>query len=380
MIILVSKYKLLAFYFFKYLICSLLGIASFTVPSVLANHHDAFWPLQEYWQQYPQQQKLSQAFAERVRLQSQPFVHSQDIPVKIFVIYPGKQISDYWRRSIESFTARLKEAGIKYHLQAHHTKPASALEQQQRLLQKAHRFQPDYIIFTLDAKQHGTLIERILQLNTTKLILQNITTPVKTWPRQPFLYVGFDHATGTQLLANYYQARTDFNDQFATVMWSPGYISDARGHYFNKVMQQQSDLTLTDSYYTKASRRSAYKSAKQILIRHPKVKFIYASATDVAFGVLDAIKEQNRQGEVMLNGWGGGESELQALLAGEIDVTVMRMNDDNGVAMADAIQLDLEGQGALVPQIYSGDFVVVDKHISRVELEQLKARAFRYSQ
>lgn len=365
---------------FKYLCYGLFGLTSCILSAAPSNSPTDFWPLQEYWQQHPQEYKLSQAFAERVRQQSQPFTRAQTMPVKIFVIYPGKQISDYWRRSIESFTARLQEAGIKYHLQAHHTKPATALEQQQRLLQKAHRFQPDYIIFTLDAKQHSALIERILQLNTTKLILQNITTPVKSWSRQPFLYVGFDHATGTQLLADYYQAHTDFNDQFATVMWSPGFISDARGHYFNQVMQQQSHLTLTNSYYTKASRRSAYQSAKKILLQHPKVKFIYASATDVAFGVLDAIKEQNRQGQVMLNGWGGGESELQALLAGEIDVTVMRMNDDNGVAMADAIQLDLEGRGKQVPQIYSGDFVVVDKHISRVELDQLKARAFRYSQ
>lgn len=65
---------------------------------------------------------------------------------------------------------------------------------------------------------------------------------------------------------------------------------------------------------------------------------------------------------------------------GEMDVTVMRMNDDNGVAMAEAIRLDLQGNVAMVPTIYSGSFSIVDQSIGNTKLDELKKnRAFRYS-
>jgi len=80
---------------------------------------------------------------------------------------------------------------------------------------------------------------------------------------------------------------------------------------------------------------------------------------------------------VWLNGWGGGAVELEAIRNGLLDVTVMRMNDDTGVAMAEAI-----GQDMLllpVPTVYSGEFALVDGNTSEADLEALKAKAFRYS-
>ncbi|MGB0989833.1 MAG: hypothetical protein ACPGUI_03280 [Halarcobacter sp.] len=62
-----------------------------------------------------------------------------------------------------------------------------------------------------------------------------------------------------------------------------------------------------------------------------------------------------------------------------MDVTVMRMNDDNGVAMAEAIKFDISNQSYKVPTIYSGEFALVDKNIDKTELENLKNIAFRYT-
>ncbi|MGB1320617.1 MAG: ABC transporter substrate-binding protein, partial [Vibrio gallaecicus] len=66
-----------------------------------------------------------------------------------------------------------------------------------------------------------------------------------------------------------------------------------------------------------------------------------------------------------------------ALEKGELDVTVMRMNDDTGIAMAEGIKWDLEGY--TVPTVYSGDFAIVTKNDSPERVSRLKARAFRYS-
>ncbi|MCV5919740.1 ABC transporter substrate-binding protein, partial [Escherichia coli] len=80
---------------------------------------------------------------------------------------------------------------------------------------------------------------------------------------------------------------------------------------------------LQSAYYTKATKQSGYEAAKASLEKYPDVDFIYACSTDVALGAVDALKELGRD-DVMINGWGGGSAELEALSKGELDVTVMR--------------------------------------------------------
>ena len=57
----------------------------------------------------------------------------------------------------------------------------------------------------------------------------------------------------------------------------------------------------------------------------------------------------------------------------------MRINDDNGIAMAEAIKLDIVGKTHQVPTIFSGNFAVIKKGIKKEKLQLLKEKAFRYS-
>ena len=57
----------------------------------------------------------------------------------------------------------------------------------------------------------------------------------------------------------------------------------------------------------------------------------------------------------------------------------MRMNDDNGVAMAETIRLEILGRKDEVATIFSGEFGLVSKEVSMEELSFLKKKAFRYS-
>ncbi len=82
---------------------------------------------------------------------------------------------------------------------------------------------------------------------------------------------------------------------------------------------------------------------------------------------------------MLLNGWGGGSAELEAIKKGELDVTVMRMNDDNGVAMAEAIRLRLLDRDREVPTIFSGQFKLVSGSTPKEEIRTFQKRAFRYS-
>lgn len=339
-----------------------------------------YWLIDEFLERHPEQQSLSDQFSLQVRTTPSPIVRQLIRPVKISVVYPGEQVSDYWRRSIRSFEARMNELNIPYVMESVYTKPAVALREQAQHILKAMGDETDYLIFTLDARRHQDIIERIIAAGKPKLILQNITTPIKAWDeRQPFMYVGFDHVEGTKLLADWYNRSVPDLNRYALVYWAKGYVSEVRGDSFIDLMKQGKGPTLVSAYYTDASRQNAFENASRILQESTDLNLIYACSTDVALGVSDAIRSYGKTGKILVNGWGGGSAELDALAEGQLDVTVMRMNDDNGVAMAEAIKLDVMGEAYKVPTIYSGDFAVVSKDTPKAEVEKLKARAFRYS-
>jgi len=339
-----------------------------------------YWLANEYLEKNPQQKTVSNDFVNLIRNDSIKLSIKQNKPVKIVMVYPGNQISDYWRRSKDSFEKRLQELGVKYELKDYFTKPAIQIKEQAKHLLKAIKGDTDYLIFTLDALKHSQFIERILSNKKPKLILQNITTPVKKWGnRQPFLYVGFDHVTGSKLLANYYINKTNEEGKYAVLLGTKGYVSDMRGKEFITYVSNKSKLKNVDSYYTNFDKKKAMRATAELLKNHNDLKFIYACSTDIALGVSEVLKQRNLTGKILTNGWGGGSSELKAIGENLLDITVMRINDDNGIAMAEAVKLDLQGQGNKVPTVFSGDFAIVEKGIAEDKIEMLKKKAFRYS-
>ena len=345
-----------------------------------SNAHEKYWLVDEYLDLNPEQKIISKNFIKIVSSKAVQITVNQKKTVKIVMVYPGNQISDYWRRSKVSFEKRLEELNINYELKDYFTKPAVEIKNQAKQLLTAIKEDTDFLIFTLDASKHSQFIERILSRKKPKLILQNITTPVKRWgKRQPFLYVGFDHVIGSTHLANYYIDKTNSTGNYAVLYGTRGYVSYMRGTEFINYVSQNSQLKLVDSYYTDFNKDKAIKATTQILKEHKDVKFIYAGSTDIALGVVEVLKKNNLTGKILVNGWGGGSNELKAIEDELLDITVMRINDDNGVAMAEAVKLDLENKSFKVPTIYSGDFAIVKKGIDKKKLQDLKDKAFRYS-
>jgi len=358
------------------ILCFILSVAISNCRAADPLH--AFWTLEEFLRDHPEEVALGRAFANRVQADAEPLRLEQTQPVKIAVIYPGEQVSDYWRRNLIAFEARMKELGVNYRLKRYFTRPAVEERQQVKYLLDALHSDPDYLIFTLDSLHHKRVIERVINKGRPKLLLQNITTPIRQWQdNQPFFYVGFDHVEGTRLLADYYLRRTNGNADFGVIYFSRGYVSAARGDTFIEMMASHPGMRLRTAYYTDADRSSARQASLAALMDYPALRFLYACSTDVAMGVIDALREAGRLGEVWVNGWGGGAAELEAIRHGELGATVMRMNDDTGVAMAEAIGQDLLRQP--VPTVYSGEFALVTANTSEAQLRALEARAFRYS-
>lgn len=352
-------------------------IVFFSYPALSSLNMSGYWEYEEYLEQHPEQSALTAKLVNSVNAKPVKIAQVQSKPIKISVIYPGQQVSDYWRRNIKAFEMRLDKLGIQYQLNQVFTRPTLDLRQQSLSLMEAMQNKPDYLVFTLDTTRHQKFIEHVLTSLDTKLILQNITTPVRAWDdRQPFMYIGFDHALGSLMLAEEYKRRIKKSSDYSVLYRSPGYVSDARGDTFIEHMSYKDEYKLASSYYTQANKTSAYEAAANLLDRNSDIEFIYACSTDVALGASDALQDLKRH-DILINGWGGGSAELKALQEKKLDFTVMRMNDDTAIAMADAIKWDIEGKA--VPTLYSGEFVLVTSDDALERIEKLKAKAFRYS-
>jgi len=303
-------------------------------------------------------------------------------PVKIAFATPLKQVSDYWRRSIDSFQGRMEEIGLEYVVKEFSTK-ADENRKLSESIQAALKIDPDYLVVTLNDPGDKIIISRLLGNEKVKVIIQNTTIPDEDWKETPpLMYVGFDHTLGTRFIADEYinRFKEEKHIEYAMLYFIKGsQVSKLRGDFFNEIMAEHTKFSLVAEYYTEGSRATAKNATLKILEDNPDIKFIYACSTDIAFGILDALKEHRLTKKILVNGWGGGAGELDSLLSGGLDFTVMRMNDDNGVAMAEAVRLDLESTLNTKPLIFSGEMVIVRQGISQEEIFKLKKRAFRYS-
>jgi autoinducer 2-binding protein LuxP len=335
-----------------------------------------YWQYDEYYRLHPEQTPALMELTQAVRRPAEPIDPAlQSRPLRIAMVYPSLQASSYWPDSEHAVQRRLKQLGIRYELKARYTEPNIQLIEQVDQIRELLDWQPDYLLYTLDSSRQQSIIERLIQNSDTRLILQNITTPLKSWgDRQPHLYVGFDHAEGARMLVQHFRQRFPDGADYGVLFRSQGLISQLRGMTF--IQSAPANHRLRSSYYTDSSRAGGRKAALQMLSEQPDLDYIYACSTDVALGAVDALAELGRT-DVVVNGWGGSPAELEQLRLGGLKAVLMRINDDNAIAIAEAIKRDL--QGLSLPLIYSSDFVVLDDGMTEDEIMRYEAMSRRYS-
>jgi autoinducer 2-binding protein LuxP len=301
------------------------------------------------------------------------------IPVKIAVIYPAIQRSDYWRFSVRSMEKRLEELGVNYEILRYFSKPSGDSRLQVSQIADAIKKKADYIAVSVDNQNIKRHISSILIKGKPKVFIQNLTTPLTHWlDNPPLMYVGFDHIEGAKKIADHYVKHFSNGAKYLMLYGSKGTVSKLRGEGFESYSSTKG-FTPVAKFYTDFDSEKAYQATINTLKKHSDISFIYACSTDIAAGAARALKEKGLSQKIMLNGWGGTELELDLIKKKELDFTVMRINDDNGIAIAEAVKFDIEDRSKAVPAVFSGEFVTVSKEMANEEIEKLRKKAFRYS-
>jgi len=302
-----------------------------------------------------------------------------DEPPKIAVIYPSQDVSDFWLRSYMAMEARFNEMGLKFEA----TQFASNMGD--LLLQSTYSEQVaeddfDYVIFgpsELQAQQDD--IKRLMDAGK-KVIVLNFDTPLQAWgDDQPMMYTTFSHLFGALNICNWIVENLGTEGTYAMIRGTPGGVDDQRSGGFQECLAEKSDWKLAYEHYGDFQREGGFNGAQQIIQAYPEVTLLHNANTAMAMGAISAVQAADAGEKVQVTAWGGTGDELEALRNGELVATPMRMSDDVGVAMAEAIRADIEGRTDDIPLVFLGRIDIVSSASGPDVVDAFEKEAFRYT-
>jgi autoinducer 2-binding protein LuxP len=339
------------------------------------------WTMLEYFELVPEEKEKLDALRAISEVAAVPISVEVDRQFIAFVA-PSFNLSEGWSRGRIAFEKRLQELGIPFKIDDY----GSTDQDHQR--QSAHvdailAAGPEYYNFVVFGPTELGIqkanIESLIEAGFN-VVIWNYNTPLKDWEgKQPLSYIGFDHAEGANLLCDWVLERTGGVGNFAVMRFIPGFIDDERNGVFSDCVEAGGMVNVYD-HFSEGDNEKAYQGTMSTLTAYPDIVMIHAGNTAAALGAATAAKERGVAGEILINGWGGGQSELDAILDGSLQVTPLRLQDDFGVYPAEMLKMILEGNADAIPLVGAGDFILVDDSFSAQDMVDATEYAYRYSQ
>ncbi len=308
-----------------------------------------------------------------------PMADPPSEPLKIAVIYPSQDVSDFWLRSYLAMEARFNEMGMPFEA------VQFASEMGDNLLQSTYSEQVaredfEYVIFgpsELQVQQDD--IKRLMDAGK-KVIVLNYDTPLQNWgDDQPMMYTTFSHLFGALNICNWILENLGTEGTYALIRGLAGGIDNQRSGAFRECLEADSNWEMAYEHYGNFLREGGFNGAQLILSGYPEVTYIHSANTAMAMGAISAVQAAGKGDEVMLSAWGGTGDELEALRNGELMATPMRMSDDVGVAMAEAIRMEHEGRQDEIPLVFLGRIDIVSSASGPELVDAFEKEAFRYT-
>ncbi|WP_345043927.1 substrate-binding domain-containing protein [Georgenia daeguensis] len=355
------------------------GVGDVAVPA--AAEERGYYHLDEWWEAAPDDQARHDAFMQLVQADAEASNLESDEPLKIAFLFPSLELSDAWGRLGLAITGRLDDLGIEYETTEflirpdEHDRQATQIEQ---IIAEADKW--DYVVvgpseYTAQKRN----LERLAEAVPT--LVQNIVNPFTdiTPGSEPITHVGFDHSVGAQALCEWTIEQTGGEGEFALLRYVPGLVDELRSDVFAECLEENSNMTLVGDYEAEGDTDQAYTGTNALIGANPDIAMLHSGSTAVSLGALAGLRERGMLDDVIVNGWGGGQDELDAIIKGDLDVTAFRVNDDWGVSVAEAIRLHAEGRQDEIPYVIAATIETVDKSMSAEEIEAKTDYAFRYS-
>ncbi len=338
--------------------------------------------LSEFFAAFPEHEERHEALLAGLYEDPEPFDGDLDRPVQIAFFLPSLEISDAWFRLEGGLEGRLQEHGIDYEITHFLTQPDQHSEQASQVEQVlADPGAYDYAVFapTEWEAQKSHVARLAAEIPTFAYNVANPFYDLWGTDESPLSHVSFDHEFGAELLCEWAIEETGGEGTVALMRFVRGFVDNLRSDTFGRCVEANSNMQVVIDYETDGDREKAFTGGNTVLTAHPDITFMHAASTAITLGAVAALRERDAIDDVILNGWGGGSDELAGIIAGEIDVTVFRVQDDWGVAGADMIRLHLDGRDDEIPGIVSPGMTIIDYTWTEAEIEEQTSVGFRYS-
>ena len=310
-----------------------------------------------------------------------PLAVEQDGPVRIALVYPSADVSDFWARAYLAFTKRMDQLGIAYETtefasrQIEHSLQSTYTEQ---LLQDGDLY--DFVIFgPSELATQADNIDRLAKSDDFTTFVWSFFTPLKQFDVQPAGWFDFSSTIGALNICNYMAERLGNDVTYALVRGIPGITDNQRSGDFKKCIEEKANWKMAYEHYGNYTREGGYDGTNLILQAYPEVTVIHNANTAMSMGSMEALIGAERDGDIFSTGWGGTGLELEAIRAKTLNATPMRMGDDVGAAAAEALKFHLEGREDELPLVFLGRILVAHDEMPAEELDALETEAFRFS-
>ena len=309
------------------------------------------------------------------------FSGKQDKPVRIALIYPSSDTSDFWARNYIAMTERLEQVGIEFETtefasrQIEHSLQSTYATQ---VAQDADLY--DYVIFgPSELATQADNIEKLVQTDGLTTYVWAFHTPLKQFKKQPAAWFDFSSAYGAQKICDYMLERLGNDVTYAMNRGIPGVTDNQRSGDFKDCVAEKGNWNVVYEHYGEYQREGGFDGTNSIIQAYPEATVIHIANTAMAMGSVEAQVAAEKHGDIFSTGWGGTGLELDAIRRGELNATPMRMGDDVGAATAEAIKADMEGRADELPLVFLGRITVAHDELSAEELDALQKEAFRFS-
>ena len=332
-----------------------------------------------WWYHQVQTDESLAALQAVVGAPATPMANPPSEPVKIAVVYPSQDVSDFWLRSYLAMEARLNELGLPFVATQFASNMGDFLLQSTYAEQVAEE-DYEYVIFgpsEIFAQQDD--MRRLMDAGK-KVIVLNYDTPIQEWgDDQPMLYTTFSHLFGALNICNWVVENLGTEGTYAMIRGIPGGIDDQRSGGFRDCLTEKSNWKMAYEHYGQFQREGGFNGAQLITSGYPEVTLLHNANTAMAMGAISAVQAADLGDKVFVTAWGGTGDELDALRRGELGATPMRMSDDVGVSMAEVIRADIEGRGDEMPLVFLGRIDIVSGASGPDVVDAFEKEAFRYT-
>ncbi|MBY7730076.1 ribose ABC transporter substrate-binding protein [Vibrio splendidus] len=302
-------------------------------------------------------------------------------PVRIALIYPSADISDFWIRNYTALKERLIALELPFEIQEFTSRQIEHSLQTQYTDQVLSSEAPyDFVIF--GPSELGVQAGNIQKLSASKdfkTFIWAFHTPNEQWVHQPDSWFDFSSAMGAKVLCQHVLEELGNEVEFSANRGIPGITDTQRSQGFINCVEEKGDWLTVYEHFGQYQKIGGADGVRLVLGNFPEVTMIHNANTAMTMGAVDALGKADMLSEIYVTGWGGTAKEIEKIRSDELDATPMRMSDDLGVATAEAIKFHLEEREAEVPLIYLGRITVVHNKMNDEELNQLTKEAFRYS-